>query len=145
MSYKEIIISVIVSVMLSLSVASLVKTDTSVGAGFDAVVRTFSAGVKIGASGTQLSNIAFGTCNLVGPTTIAATSTANFTCTATGVKSGDTVQLQAPATQANGFIILGASASTTNGFITVRLQNASTTGTTLPTNSTSSFMWRAYR
>lgn len=147
MSLKNLITTIIVAVAASLGVGTFVFTsqDATVGGNYNLTQQYFGAGIRVGPTQKLLSNFTFGTCDLVGPTTIPATSTRDFACTATGVKSGDVVQISAPATQANGFTVLGASASTTNGFITVRMQNASTTGTTLPVNSTSSFQWEAFR
>ena len=146
MSPLKTIVGVVLVIALAVGVISYVqRSNPSVAGNYNLNIAYFNAGVKIGPALKTLSNFTFGTCNLVGPTTIPATSTRDFSCVATGVKSGDIVQISPPATQANGFTVLGASASTTNGYITVRMQNASTTGTTLPTNSTSTFQWEAFR
>ncbi len=97
---------------------------------------TSSGTLKVGSSGTTLTQIIKGTCtsfNGAGLNSIdgsqPATSTRPYDCAVTGVVAGDVVIAQfatSTASQANGNIpwqITGAKASTTAGFITVLIFN----------------------
>jgi hypothetical protein len=103
-------------------------------------------GVGIGSSGQALNNLVFGTCTLTGPTTLTAgtSTTAAMSCAATGVKSGDVVSVDAPATMPAGWTILGSSASTTASVITVILNNQSAT-TTIPSTAKAGIQYQAMR
>lgn len=94
-----------------------------------------SGGESVGPTGTFNQNTQFGTCNLIGTTAgITATSTANFDCAVTGVKSGDTIFGDPPATEGVGvlsdILVQKVVASTTNGFITFTLVNLTGAATT---------------
>jgi len=88
-----------------------------------------SGGVVVGQSGTYITKIIQGTCNLVGvgSDTISGANYRQATCTAPGVVSGDKAQIDLPYISGSMVLLAGATASTTNGYITVQLYNASST------------------
>lgn len=104
------------------------NSGKSAGGTFETVKQEFSDGFnvnggtfRLGASGSSLTQVIKGTCDLVGGT-IAATSSASADCAVTGVKDGDLV-FATLATSTAGGVITGARASSTDGYITVRLLN----------------------
>ncbi len=90
---------------------------------------TSSGSLAIGSSGTPLSKVLFGTCNLFSSgDTIAATSSVIASCSAPGVVAGDKVFVNlATSTAGNNdqYAIVGASASSSADFIAVQLLNLS--------------------
>lgn len=97
--------------------------------------RVFTRGVQIGTTATNrnlVSGLQFGSCALIVPGTIAATTTRNVDCAVTGVVSTDTVLSAVISsstysgsliTGSGGVIAISARASSTAGFITVTLLN----------------------
>lgn len=141
---KNIISSVATALVVSVIVCSLAIAGGSknIGGSISTIAQTFGNGFIIpsgaatstvaspvtnsstytfGSSGSPLTQIIKGTCNLVGGT-VAATSSAPADCAVTGVVDGDLVFAQL-ATSTAGGAITGARASTTAGYITVRLMN----------------------
>ncbi len=83
-----------------------------------------------GTNGTRVGPIIATTCtNVIGNTSITASTTAAFDCAVTGVVSGDyVIAEQATTSQAYlGMSIIGANASTTSGFVTIRVSNPGAT------------------
>lgn len=80
---------------------------------------------QLSSSGSALTLIKKGTCSILANASVGATSTANFDCSFTGVKSGDTVMahLTASSTLASQYVIKGYVASTTDGWITFSILN----------------------
>lgn len=118
---KNIIIAILVLIGIGLSFSKVGNEITAGGTtNFDTLALT---GLQLGTSGTSLSQIVKGTCNLVGGT-VAATSTAFADCAVTGVVDGDLV-FATFATSTPGATIVGARASSTSGFITVKVLNLS--------------------
>lgn len=104
-------------------------------------------GVGSSCTASRIDAFNTSTCSLVSSAyTIAATSSALFDCAATGVVSGDRVDVgfatSTVATNLIGWLITGASASTTqNGFITVRVSNLTGASAMLPAEVASSTNW----
>lgn len=127
------IVALIVSVVALGTAIPQLSQDNNLGAVYNTVRQTFNSGIEVtgatstmnilqlGSSGTALQQVITGTCNLVGGT-IAATSSSAATCAVTGVQSGDLV-FATLATSTAGAVLTGARASTTSGYITVRLLN----------------------
>lgn len=128
---KNIISSIVASLVVAVIVCALFLTGNggkSAGGTFNTIKQEFNDGFIVnsgtatfGSSGSALTQIIKGTCNLVGGT-IAATSSAAADCAVTGVQSGDLV-FATLATSTAGGVITGARASSTSGYITVRLLN----------------------
>lgn len=104
-------------------------------------------GVGSSCTASRIDAFNTSTCNLVGSAyTIAATSSALFDCAATGVVSGDNVDINfstsTVATNLVGWLITGRIASTTqNGFITLRVSNLTGASAVLPAELASSTAW----
>lgn len=86
--------------------------------------------VTVGASGSAVTQLIKGTCNLTGmDVSQAASSTASYDCAVTGVVSGDLVLGSLGTTSQNTSVlnwgIAGVKASTTDGYITFRITNFS--------------------
>lgn len=114
----------------------------------------FSGGIRIGDNNSsQLSEVLKGTCNITGPT-LAATSTAQYFCTVTGVKAGDNVFADLPVgagannagagSLSGGFNIVAAYATTTNriGITISNLTGAATSSFAQATTSVEYFVIR---
>lgn len=92
-------------------------------------------------TGTSVSQIVKGTCNLIGAPTITATSSAAMDCAVSGVVAGDTVFFTQPTTTPStfeGWRVTSANASSTSGFITFILYNATGANAIPPITATSS-------
>ncbi len=102
---------------------ALLSTNPSLQ--IDAGSMTDLGTLKIGSSGSSVSQIINTTCDIPGNASVAATSTKNFDCAISGVQSGDKVYVteQASSTLATQYVIKGATASTTNGFVTFSVLN----------------------
>lgn len=104
-------------------------------------------GVGSSCTASRIDAFNTSTCNLVGSAyTIAATSSALFDCAATGVVSGDRVDVgfatSTVATNLVGWLVTGAIASTTqNGWITIRVSNLTGASAVLPAELASSTSW----
>ena len=105
--------------------------------------------LKVGASGSQITGIKFGTCTITAyATTIAATTTATVDCSAgssapsaiSGILVTDEVVwarlASSTATTNLGLIVQDVSASTTAGYLTLKIFNG--TGTTFTWSSAAS-------
>lgn len=97
--------------------------------------------LKLGASGTAVNSIIYGTCNPteVG-TSLAATSTATFICSVPGVTAGSNVIGDLPSTAANtagAFVLVNAYATTSGaiGFTILNLTGAATSSFSQATTS----------
>lgn len=110
-----------------------------------------SGGITIGASGTALTQVLKGTCNAATTALpLAATTTITFTCSATGVASGDNVSIVLPhLTGVRGpagfgsLVVSGVVASTnTISFGITNLTGVSTSSFPL---ATTSVQYRAFR
>ena len=116
---------------------------TDAGGDFESdVAAVFGGTFTLGSSGTALSQLQKGSCNLLtAGATVTATTTKQFDCAVTGVISTDTVFATGTSTiAANGGVmfISGATASTTNGFITVWVTNLTGANNTVPLGIASS-------
>ncbi len=151
MTKNKIIIGIVLVVIgLAIGLYSS-KGDNTLGSQIGtSEVRTnpvwFYGGAGFGSSGQAVNNLVFGTCNLTGQTTLSTgtSSIAKMDCVATGVKSGDVVDVQLPNTATSSWTIVGASASTTSGYIQVLLNNTSAT-TTIPTTVKNGVQYKAFR
>lgn len=88
----------------------------------------FPHGIVVGSntfSPSNLSLVKAGTCSILANASVAATSTANFDCAFTGVRSGDVVVVTqvSSSTVASQYVIKGANASSTADFITFSVLN----------------------
>lgn len=100
-----------------------------------------SGGVKVGSSGTTVTQMLTGSGPLIYSDNVVASSTNRaFDIAVTGVTVNDNVFVQLATTTAGniGWILTGASASSTSGFITLRIANATGASAALPTNISSS-------
>lgn len=84
--------------------------------------------IRIGANGTDVSQLQKGTCSLIMPSfSLVASTSVTADCAITGVTSTDVVFAQFATTTANtngpGWLVVGANASTTAGFITLSISN----------------------
>ncbi len=120
-------------------------TYTSGGPTFNAGA-LFPNGLIIGPPGTPATKAIFaGTCNLIGTTAIAATSTTSYDCQilnpsgGNAVFSGDFVSMIPPSTfpvtPQLGFYVVRAQASTTSGYATVVIANISGAATSTATRT----------
>lgn len=87
-----VILGIIVSVIFSAS------SNHNLGGVYSQVLQDFSSGIKVGSTGNNITQVNHGTCNLAAlsseyPTIMNASSTAIFTCAATGAAVGDKVFL----------------------------------------------------
>lgn len=106
-----------------------------------------AASIAVG-SGTSVTKLLKGTCNLIGTPTISATSTSAMDCAVSGVVAGDTVFMQTPTTTPatfEGWNILGANASSTSGYLTVILQNLTGANAVPPATVTGSLQYLILR
>jgi len=108
------------------------------------VAGTASSTSLVVGGGSTLAGIVFGTC-AVDPQSIAAQVSAKVetSCTAAGIRSGDTVFVTPPSDTLatdDWLVFEGASASSTNGFIEITLFNASTTAAIDSPSRTWAFM-----
>ncbi len=128
--------------------------------GLTSTTGTFSGAVTIGSSGTAMSRMNFGECNIhASANTIAATSTVQVDCqSGTGTQTaisdlpawtaGDAMFLTMATstnTTVEGLSILGVNASTTAGFITIDLFNGTGTTFTWTANASSSWQYMSIR
>jgi hypothetical protein len=101
-------------------------------------------GLKVGSTGTSVTKMITGTCNLsgyAGNDTIAADAIATTSCAVTGVlTSGDKVFVSLPAT-ANSVVVQAAVASSTAGNITVVLLNATSSANQVTRVGSSTQYW----
>lgn len=105
--------------------------------------------LQVGASGTQVANFLFGTCNLSQNVSgsFVASSSATFLCSVTGVNAGDKIAVDMPQNAGiigQGFVAINAY-STTTGVIAVTLENFSGAATSSFVQATSGveyFDWR---
>lgn len=107
-------------------------------------------GLKVGSSGSTVTQLLKGTCNLIGAASIAATSTGVMDCAVTGVVVGDTVFVRSATTTSAtggmwGWDIAGANASSTSGFITVKLRNMTGVAGIPPITATSGIQYLILR
>lgn len=83
--------------------------------------------LSVGSSGTTITQIVAGTCDLVGmDATQNASTTRSYDCAVAGVVNDDKVFVQLSTTTPStnlGWRVNGASASTTSGYITISLMN----------------------
>ncbi len=124
--------------------------EVDIASVFSGLITTGSGGIKIGASGTTMTQMNNGTCPLTAATyTILASSTKLFSCSATGVAAGDRtfVQLLASSTPAGmGFVVIGSLATTsTSNSIEVRVANMTGADAIIPANIASSTAWQSIR
>lgn len=117
---------------------------------------TFTGGIKLSSSGTQINGINYGTCQLSGNPVFLGFQTKAMDCgggtlgttALTGIVAGDNVSLVMPTTtptSMNSIIITAVNASSTAGFLTALVTNASSTAVTLPATATTSLQYRAFR
>lgn len=103
-------------------------------------------GNQIGLTGTLNLNTQFGTCNLIGAGSLAATSSANYDCAVSGIKPGDLVLADPPSyltPVSLGMFVEKAVASSTAGFITFTIANG--TGAASTTLSSAGWEYLTYR
>ena len=86
---------------------------------------TASAGMVIGALGSPVTQLLFGTCSVDPADSLAATTTQSATCTATGVVAGDKIFVTSPSNLEFNLLFTGATAAA--GSITITVFNNSTT------------------
>lgn len=120
------------------------KSPSSLGGSTSALWKA-EGGIKVSTTGTSITRVNTGTCNLLpDATTIAASSTALVTCQGgtdttgqtalPGITSGDAIVMTLSSTTAaagktlgggtgGGLLLLGATASNTAGFIETIIQN----------------------
>lgn len=137
-------------VISNLAAPSLVESKTTV-----LTQLGVTDGLIVGTSGSGISQLISGTCNLISYTpTLSATSSLVYGCAATGVQSTDRVFVTAPKSNTGvgavgltigGIVIRGASASTTSGFIEVELANFTGAATSSFPNATTSIQYWAVR
>lgn len=108
-------------------------------------------------NGSALSGMSFGTCALINDNsapeatsfTVAATSTASYSCTATNVLTTDTAVFAQFATTTSagnvGWWVTGASASTTAGAIVVTVYNGTGGSAIIPASLASSTHYMVLR
>lgn len=110
-------------------------SDQSIGGLSERDVQAVS--LKVGDKGSKITKEITGTCNASMATTLAATSTANATCTVAGVASGDKVFVSLPSVSGGlGFAVTHTVASTnTITFGILNLSGAATTSFPLATTS----------
>ncbi len=149
---KKILIGIVL-VVIGLAIGSYFLKGNSSAVGTqigNAETRTnpiwFYGGAGFGPSGQAVNNLVFGTCTLAGvsTSTVGTSSIVKMSCAATGVKSGDIVDVQLPDTATSSWTIVGASASTTSGYIQVLLNNQSAT-TTIPSTVKTGVQYKAFR
>lgn len=133
---QKVILGIVSVLVIVLCIGQFKGSSGKVG---DATVENFPVwfynGLVIGQQNTLLNQLTFGTCNLVGATSMATLTNAALTCAAPGVKVGDKVFMTSTnagvgATVNSGFPIIGATVSSA-GVITATLVN-STGGTNTP-------------
>lgn len=109
-----------------------------------------SDGVVIGTSGSRITTLVDGTCNLIGAASIAATSTGVMDCAVSAARAGDVVLVTSATTTAAtgamwGWDIAGASASSTNGFVTMKVRNMTGVAGIPPITATSGIQFLILR
>lgn len=121
-----LVVSIIVCIVL-ISLTSGKEVKTTLGSTIETIRVTFGSGIKVGGSGTNITQIIAGTCNLLNMnSTQAATTTASYDCIAPGVKSGDIIESSLGTTSPNisNLNWIGyATASSTSGYLTWRITN----------------------
>lgn len=144
MTNKNLMIGLVVAILIAIGGYLFPQIQQSLGGttNYDSLelsetltvtgATTLSASLKVGTSGTTMSQILSGTCTLgtLGPASIdashAASTTKVYDCPVTGVVSGDNVIASfstSTATIVNGWSIQGAKASSTAGYIEVLISN----------------------
>lgn len=136
------IIVLVIGLLIGIAVTG--SNGKSLGGTVENFPTNFVNGLYVGNLGSYIKQVNEGTCTLTGITTVATSAVGSATCAATGVKSGDLVQVRAPSTITYGWQIVGASASTTDGYITVTVSNTSAT-TTVPTTTKSGVQYLTTR
>lgn len=127
-SIQKIGAIIIAGLVIGLFVLVVMKQQ-SFGGVYNQVQQNFEqGGLKVGPSGTILSQLIKGTCELIGTNvTQTGSSTLPYDCAVTGVVSGDNVMAQISTSTAfktlNGWSLTGSKASSTSGYITVLLSN----------------------
>lgn len=151
MDKRNVVISVLVGLLLVLGTLYFTKApapaETSFGSGSgyahqqnESFLQGLTAGrteqlsitnaglLRVGASGTSMTQNVFGTCNLLYMDAAqSASSTKAYDCAVTGVVAGDVVVAQLNRATAFspflGWSIVASKASTTSGYITVIVEN----------------------
>jgi hypothetical protein len=163
--YFNILVGTILVALLCVVGAPLVRSLSFGGPNYEAIPKWYGNGlyagllqqfsvsnagaVTVGSAGTLLSGFNFGTCTITAySNTIAASSSATADCAATGIVSGDNVEITQSTTSptvAGGLVVL-ASASSTSGYITLKIINdTGGTFTWSAVASTTYFSYRAFR
>ena len=124
---KKITIALAVIIVAAICVSALSKspsTEERFGGvtNFDGVA-VGSDGLQLGTTGTVLTKVIRGTCNLTGGT-VTATTTGGGSCAVTGVVAGDLVFVSFASTSASAAVAY-ATASSTAGNISVGVLNLS--------------------
>lgn len=107
-------------------------------------------GLKIGPTGTTITDIFKGTCTLIGAASVAATSTGVMDCAVAEAQAGDTVLVTAASTTAAtgamwGWDLAGANASSTPGYITIKIRNMTGAAAIPPITATSGIQYLILR
>lgn len=149
--------SAVLLVSLSVGAATTISTSIVTGGGvfasstsaFTGVVSyasstlqgTQMATAKVGPTGTSLSGLTMGYCNIVSAN-INATTTATFACTgATGVVSGDRLFVSATSSLPSTIYVQSANSTTTAGTVEVNLYFDGTDAATKAPGSISFNYW----
>lgn len=139
---KNIIVTALVALVVSAGFGFISQDDLSSKVSGLSERDIQAVSLKVASNGTKVTKEIVGTCNASMAATLAATSTGNATCTVTGARSGDIVQVTLPSRSGNynGFVVTNAVASTDT--ITFGIMNLTGTATTSFPLATTSVMYR---
>lgn len=147
---KQIVITAIVALVISLAVVLAMPTKTIIQSNLGGLSErdVQAVSLKLGDSGTKHTKFLSGTCDAA--TTelpLEATSTDSFTCSATGVRSGDKVFVSLPYSTGydvvGGLVHNGDATVTASNVISFHILNQSGTATSSFALATTSVQWWA--
>jgi hypothetical protein len=95
----------------------------------------FTNGLQVGPTGTQLANMQFGTCSIIGAGAQTTGTLKTYDCPVSGVRTVDNVFGDAPPAIPAGLVLVYAIASTTPNYVTFGVYNASASTQTVPTTN----------
>ena len=107
--FFSLVIGLVVAILLGLQLAPAFG-----GPQQQALPQLFTNGIYVGDQGTILTDIVAGTCNASNATSLAASSSGQFVCSAIGARSGDLVFVSLPAGAGAN---VGGAASLYGGFV----------------------------
>ena len=146
---NKILIGIAIALVAFLVGYSIKSSPSPLAGGVDAFDVVSANSLRIGSgcgstqspcTGTTMSQVMSGTCNLVGmDVSHAATTSKAYDCAITGIVSGDKIFATMATTSAGntfqGWRIAGATASSTSGFATLSIYNGTGAAVTVPSSS----------